>query len=250
MIKSIILHTITCEKRTIINNTIGLSVALLLIAFFNVIAVPNPEDPTKYLLVYGGAVAFISTVYLALIALIGSSRVFRCLRTRNQAISFLMLPASNLDKFLARILIGTVGYSLMFLVALIVADALQAIYHLSVHSTADSFIRIMFSDMDLTNDDSIRNLILFHSIFTLGASIFRKHAFIKTAAIVALVGMFLSGYLTYICSTLSPTEDEYLFLLINNPTTSQEVMILTLIFAFSALCYFLAYRRFCRWSIA
>lgn len=67
---------------------------------------------------------FAWAVYLFAIFL-GASFVFKNVATKQQRIAFFSLPASNLEKFLVRLLHVMIGYPLCFLVALAFADIMQ-----------------------------------------------------------------------------------------------------------------------------
>lgn len=59
---------------------------------------------------------------------VGASRIFNNMRTKQQRTAFLMLPASNAEKFVARWLWATVGQLVLFVVALLLADLLQVLF--------------------------------------------------------------------------------------------------------------------------
>lgn len=112
-------------------------------------------------------------------------RVFRDVHTKERSHFLLTLPASNLEKFLSRLLLTTVGYT-----ALIIA-----IFYLSsilILGFSSAFLKtqaIVFNPFDA----EITNLIIFyliiHAFFFLGAIYFKKHIFSKT--ILSLCGLLL-----------------------------------------------------------
>ena len=65
-----------------------------------------------------------------LVMFMAGCMIFKNMLTKQQRISFLALPASNLEKFLARFLWTNVGYLLILVFATIFADMLLALFSL------------------------------------------------------------------------------------------------------------------------
>ena len=115
---------------------------------------------------------FAWTVYLFTIFL-GASFVFKNVATKQQRIAFFSLPASNLEKFLVRLLHVMIGYPLCFLVALAFADIMQLFlsfillkgpdYSVVVESVTALFTPI-YKDI---NGEIIKGWLLFPNGFTL-----------------------------------------------------------------------------------
>lgn len=115
---------------------------------------------------------FAWTVYLFTIFL-GASFVFKNVSTKQQRIAFFSLPASNLEKFLVRLLHVMIGYPLCFLVALAFADIMQLFlsfillkgpdYSVVVKSVTALFTPI-YKDI---NGEIIKGWLLFPNGFTL-----------------------------------------------------------------------------------
>ena len=84
----------------------------------------------------------------------------------------------------------------MFIVALIGADIIQALFNLAVRFTTGSIIANFVENLFVVTSNSIKDnfialilLIWAHAVFTLGSTIFRKHSLIKT--ILSLLGASL-----------------------------------------------------------
>lgn len=115
---------------------------------------------------------FAWTVYLFAIFL-GASFVFKNVATKQQRIAFFSLPASNLEKFLVRLLHVMIGYPLCFLVALAFADIMQLFlsfillkgpdYSVMVKSVTALFTPF-YNDI---NGEIIKGYLLFPNGFTL-----------------------------------------------------------------------------------
>ena len=115
---------------------------------------------------------FAWAVYLFAIFL-GASFVFKNVATKQQRIAFFSLPASNLEKFLVRLLHVMIGYPLCFLVALAFADVMQLflsfillkgpVYSVMVNSVTALFTPF-YNDI---NGEIIKGYLLFPNGFTL-----------------------------------------------------------------------------------
>lgn len=125
--------------------------------------------------------------------------VFKNMLTKQQRISFLALPASNLEKYLARFVWINVGCFAVCILAAIIADAAQALFSILIgigaqDSVMKTFYVMFFEEMDFRAAGHVYSiwyprifmaaLYLFaHSFWTLGGTVFRKYAWLWTAAI-------------------------------------------------------------------
>ena len=106
----------------------------------------------------GGAIC----VGFALMMVAGCS-IFKNMITKQQRINFLSLPASNLEKYLARFIWVNIGYLVIFIISLCLSDILLAIFSavlgLGVHgSVAAVFFEHFF--------DFLFKIIISSCIFT------------------------------------------------------------------------------------
>lgn len=136
----------------------------------------------------------------ATVAFGAACSVFKNMLTKQNRISFLALPASNLEKFVARLLWINVTFFLISILAVVIADAVQALFSLStgigVHGSVVKTFYVMFFEEgeDFRAAGHVYSiwyprifvaaLYLFaHSSWTLGGTVFRKYAWLWTAAI-------------------------------------------------------------------
>ena len=233
MIKQLILHKLLLEKRNAIACT---SIMGAVILFFATIAADTYVDNMN---VY--RVDYIHAIGAANFAiwfcfLYTASRMFRDLNNRKTAIPFLMLPASNKDKFLANCIMGIGGTFAMFIVALIGADIIQALFFNGfkvIHSFMLYVLLILWS----------------HSIFTLGSTMFRKHNFIKT--ILSLFGSFLLLMMLIGCFASSAAysgRDITIHFLVD-PEVMFTITAYVIVISTTIGAYYWAYRRFCNKTI-
>ena len=114
--------------------------------------------------------------------LVASSRAFRPLhdRTRNEA--YLLIPASALEKMLARLLavtVGLVAYLLVFIgLVSVVVETLNLLLYGGRHAFFDPFDRTVWS--------SIFVYIVLQSFYFLGGAWFRRTHFVKTTLALTL----------------------------------------------------------------
>lgn len=128
-----------------------------------------------------------------------ASRIMKCMDNKEKRISYLLLPATNLEKFFSRALFVTVGTALMILVALLALELthylllplfdLPAVYSQSMLVEVFS-MRWAHASVDATGEPVyswwLMQLLVWifclwnHSLFILGGSFWYKHPFLKT----------------------------------------------------------------------
>ena len=139
-----------------------------------------------------GMVVSVAMIYYA-------SRIMKCMDNKEKRISYLLLPATKLEKFFSRALFVTVGTALMILVALLALELthylllplfdLPAVYSQPMlveifsmrwaHASVDAAGEAVYSWW-------LMQLLVWifclwnHSLFILGGSFWYKHPFLKT----------------------------------------------------------------------
>ena len=143
-----------------------------------------------------------------------ASSIMENMDTQQNRISFLMLPATSLEKFITRALYVTLGFALTILIALLLAEAtrflflplfnLPEAYHQSVlpfmWKELTRFQTMEFVGEGAIESYSIRYMtkaigcllpLWGHSFFILGGCYWQKHPFWKTLGIIMLVNHLL-----------------------------------------------------------
>ncbi len=179
----------------------------------------------------------------------GFSRTFSLLSTKQGRISFLMLPATNLEKFAARYLICSVGYACLFFIALFAADMARCLlftllgqYNLPISHTFCEFLlnELGFMEGTLINKRLLWILSLVfmaNSFYLTGSAYFRKHAFIKTSLCLFLgIVLFLK-----MVEAILISGDPY-----SPPRLSMTKSGIVLFLIIAAICTIWSYRRFKR----
>jgi hypothetical protein len=259
MIKQLILHKLLLEKRNAIACT---SIMGAVILFFATIAADTYVDNMN---VY--RVDYIHAIGAANFAiwfcfLYTASRMFRDLNNRKTAIPFLMLPASNKDKFLANCIMGIGGTLAMFIIAVLGADIVQSVFNLATRYTTGSltinYLESLFygdtfimKGFKVTHSFMLYILMVFwsHSIFTLGSTMFRKHSFIKT--ILSLFGAFLLLVMLIGCfaSSAAYSNRDITINFLVDPELMFSITAHVIVLGTTAGAYYWAYRQFCNKTI-
>ena len=125
-----------------------------------------------------------------------ASQIMRNIRTKEQRLSYLMLPATSLEKFVSRALYVTLGIFVMILLASSLSEiihyALIPFFDLPDNLKVCIWPRVwmnLFSDI---NPTILLHVVFTHSLYILGGSCFKKHAFVKTCGIMLLLNIVFS----------------------------------------------------------
>ena len=143
-----------------------------------------------------------------------ASSIMENMDTQQNRISFLMLPATSLEKFITRAMYVTLGFALTIFIALLLAEVTRFLflplfnlpeeYHQSVlpfmwnELMAVETMKFVGEGADESYTIEIMTnvigwLVLFwtHSFFILGACYWQKHPFWKTLGVIMLVNHLL-----------------------------------------------------------
>ena len=199
-------------------------------------------------------IAFIAFYILA-------SCIFNNMKTKLQRESFLMLPACNLEKFVARLLMMSIGVLVQLFAAVILADVIQFIFsfiitpdfHISITWTVLSHIisTIHPFDNDWLKWITLYSFILFsHSFATLGGTFYRKLPVLLTAC----TGILLSMILGCIINKLGEAGvfDFFSHINFSNGSTADYCLTITAFVVFLALAafnYWASYKLFTRMQV-
>ena len=129
------------------------------------------------------------TAALFVWGIIASSRAFRPLHDKTANEAWLLLPASALEKMLARLLavtIGLVAWLLVFsTVVSVVVESLNLIFAGKRHAFFDPFDPVVWNRISL--------YVVFQSLYFLGGAWFRRAHFIKTTFAITLATIGLAA---------------------------------------------------------
>lgn len=155
-------------------------------------------------LVVSSFIAFCITGSLLL--LIGSSLLWNNLKTKEQRIAYFMIPATNTEKYLSRLLMCTVGVFVMNLLAFFVADLLRLLFFITSDLNINQGYAAYFSFIVNNSSDFIKGVNIFineagyawlfsmaisalsyPAWFLFGSAIFRTYAFVKTWLLIMCI---------------------------------------------------------------
>lgn len=140
------------------------------------------------------------------------------LDTRQQRINEMMLPATNLEKFLARVLLVSVVYPLLIAFAFIAADGLQQLATMIIfHGGRASLTAAWY---DFSQGQGIGSplwvkaivVLLTNSFALLGGMFFRKAAWLKTLiSLFVILAVVVTGIIAFVSFLYKHSNYELVF---------------------------------------
>ena len=222
--------------KTYLNMTLGMTFALLpfLIMQLYQLSKQDQLSPDTIDLSYWGMsqyILFISSIAMYMVA----TQIFMVMKTNGQREQFLMLPASNLEKYISRFLFSTLGAAIAMLTAIVVSDLVQLIFsflllpghHQSVCLSTMALLWKIWTTF-IENIDSTGALllsllivtsgVLVHSFFILCGTLFRKHTIVVTTilfiAMTYLVIYVIESVPGTITTCLNHGDNSWIFCLL------------------------------------
>ena len=225
----------------------------LVVLFFQLLRSEPNEAVSQTIHRFSSIVGFVcgvvSMVYLA--------QMMKPMETKTSRINYLMLPATNAEKFVSRLLMATIGFWITAIVALAFATASRYIFMPFMYVNPDLYHPIFGNVMAELFDFScqihdIKGIIMSdfevgmfivmlviwgYTIYMLGGNIWYKNAFIKTVAAMTVITILGNIVLISLISAFGITKEDFTILL--NTATG----VLT---ALSVFNVWLSYRLFRR----
>ena len=195
------------------------------------------------------------------------SRIFINMKTKASRSLFLMLPATNMEKFTSRLLYTVLGTSLMIVASWIIADIIQFVFSLFLTpGMQGSLVGTVFEELFLKdNFDSshfiVRNgtsvlgqtfpvgmlllslTIFTHSFFTLGGTVFRK-----SATLLTICSSFILMFLMALISSFVDDDVLVHFVQSMQPNTFGWLMV-NVFLLLSVFNYWASYKLFTHMQI-
>jgi len=215
--------------------------------------IPNPAEALRMRMhAICEGVGVFSAMAMFIFFLITASTLYRAEQKKQQRIAWLMLPATNLEKFTSRWIYMLVFSIVGGLLPFFVADSIHVGYlwmtDNPVMSAGEDFFKVFPHTSEYTADNliglAIRYIcfISFHALFLLGGVFFKKFHFIATAAVFVLL---ITGWATlynalgFHDTPIQARHDVYLYYMVNMAFWLGLLILFT----------WLAYRLFCRWQV-
>jgi len=188
--------TLTVDKKYHIKSFFqNLVIFTLVFVFFTSITFTVSQQAANYL-----PCSITAIVAFAVTLVLGSSFMFYSMSGKHDMQRLLMLPASNLEKYLMRYASWIILLPIQ-LAAFFVADLIQYVFglvvgHEQVKLVTSAVIEFCQSDMPLSyRMNFVWLFVWLHSLYAVGATFFRfrKNNWIATSLVVIVVGMLLSA---------------------------------------------------------
>ena len=188
----------------------------------------------------------IIAMFLIIDGVITASGMHYAMKTTDDWRSLTMLPASNLEKFLARYL-SSITMAVGILLTIPVGDAVQYLTSLIYDApNAQSVLAYVYNSSAfsfLTKYEHwyyvILSLLAFHSMYLLGANFFRtrKYSWVFTSIAFWIVGAIITGLIYWNTDGFKVTSAD--IKMTSWPGTLMNIAIII-------ICYWLSFRLFCR----
>lgn len=216
----------------------------------------SDEDYKLAFLKISGLIGVISFI----IVVLSGSMIISDLKTKQQRIDELALPATNLEKFVARAIGSTLLAVIILVVAFFVADLLQMLINMLLHkgtfasttvAVKDTIMKLEELDtLDVKKERSmlvsismVMTLFATNAYYILGGMLFRKSAWLKASlAFVLLTIIVFSLFVGYAYLVYKYTDYvAYIPEWLNN-----ELGLVIFNTIQIVVCYYFAYRIYCR----
>ena len=194
------------------------------------------------------SVGVFSMIAMYIYFLITASTLYRGEQKKQQRIAWLMLPATNLEKFLARWIYMLVFMLVGGVLTIVLADCIHIIWlqiadH-PVHSMTKTLVHNLPHTSQYNTLIEIVNIylsfVVIHSLFLLGGVFFKKFHFIATSAILAIVFSVIVWTINSLGYRDTPTQSD--------PTMS-DIVWMCINTGIITVFTWLAYWLFCRWQV-
>ncbi len=198
-----------------------------------------------------GSVDFIVNILSVAFFIMGTF-VINDLKLRQSRINEMMLPATNVEKFVARVVLVSIVFPLIVVAAFLTADVLQQIISMLVnHGARASMTAIAIDFIQATSSHSplwvqLEVIFLTSAFAILGGVFFRKTAWLKTIISLGLILMIVAGSVTFIGYMLF-TNTDYQLSIPNDLVGDITGNIICL--ALSILMYWAAYKLYTRLQV-
>ena len=236
--------------------TIGYTVAIFLGEQLFLIIGSN--HTMEYLL---GNISQFSTIFILIALGVGLSTVFYDLNKKPRREAFLMLPASNLEKFLSALAYVTIVWTFFVALSFVAGDTLRMVYRALVNgdewiSTVPMVVDIImpgFVDVfkyESTLEYLVMNtfvlsafIVWMHSLYIYGGTLLRKYSFVASTIVLILFMMLLAWLTSHFHLTIftSSWEGDHYVGQVVGPLAYALAVVLPLLSVFN---YWASYRIF------
>ena len=207
-----------------------------LVTLFLTMLTNDPYTPSAQTIHhFTGIVAFVCGV----VSMVYLSQMMKPMETKTSRINYLMLPATNAEKFVSRLLMATIGFWITAIVALALATASRYLFMPFMYVNPDLYHPIFGNVMAELFDFScqihdIKGIIMSnfevgmfvvmlviwgYTIYMLGGNIWYKNAFIKTVAAMTVITILGNIVLFSLISAFESEITKEIFTILLNTAT-------------------------------
>lgn len=200
-----------------------------LVTLFLTMLTNDPYTPSAQTIHdFTGIVGFVCGV----VSMVYLSQMMKPMETKTSRINYLMLPATNAEKFVSRLLMATVGFWITAIVALAFATASRYIFMPFMYINPDLYHPIFgnvmaeffdfggpitFNEIRMNDFEAgmfvVMLVIWGYTIYMLGGNIWYKNAFIKTVAAMTVITILGNIVLISLISAFGITKEDFTILL-------------------------------------
>lgn len=196
-------QTVRWTETTLLSHSIKLTAIMAVVLFLITLMAPHGEmTPDSIEAVSGTTIAVLTFFFIGY-----GTQLMSDMRKQQGRLFAMMLPASTLEKYLARLLHITVGTLVLSVLATMGADVLSMVYRLAYEGQLPSSLTWAMltdtvgmlswmgggADLLWSGLTGILMVVFAHSFFVLGGMFFRR-ASLPLSALVAFILMLIFGF--------------------------------------------------------
>jgi hypothetical protein len=177
-----------------------------------------------------GNISQFCTIFILIALAVGLSTVFYDLNKKTRREAFLMLPASNLEKFLAAVVYVTIVWTFFVALSFIAGDTLRMVYRALVNGDEwISAVPMVLNAIEpdflwiYTQESTFEYMVMYtivicafivwmHSLYIFGGTLLRKYSFVASSVMLILFMMllaWLTGHYHLTIFTSNWEDDRY-----------------------------------------
>lgn len=255
----LIRHQIFSDLRKYRNQLLGLFIGIFATMFF-ILFNGRAFEPAEMGKAWNHGAAISVLIAGGIFSLISASLTFNPMNSKTKRICALMLPATNLEKFVSYLTVSVVFYHLAFLIALPLADLAQFVFFWVIAKPGGfitpEFLNLLQSESPFTPALVFFGCIALIATYVLGSAFFRRQPFILTTALVWAVNFVLFILFINFLEMFGDNFAEYFM----DPASARiftldtiqvwlKVALLAAYMLWTALCLSISYRMFCRANV-
>lgn len=175
------------------------------------------------------------------------------LHTKQNLLNELSLPATNLEKFIARYLYSTVSIIMIIIIALFISDIFQMFFNMVIHKGSyASITKLIFKSLTRIDSNLLETFfqktlfsgLMLHSLYILGGMLFKKVAWLQTSITIGILSIIFCIIFIGFSYLIYRYTDYVVIVLYDKQTLLKIINIL-----FTCLFYYLAYKIYCRLQV-